>query len=54
MNKITTLDREMFPNGAFKKGPHFNLDLARLIHFNYNSGHEKKLQMQERGMWHLE
>lgn len=54
LNKITTLNRDLFPNGAYKKGPHFNQDVARALHFNYNRGHEKKLQMEEFGMWYDE
>eukprot|EP00614_Pseudopedinella_elastica_P005259 CAMPEP_0172599988 /NCGR_PEP_ID=MMETSP1068-20121228/20111_1 /TAXON_ID=35684 /ORGANISM="Pseudopedinella elastica, Strain CCMP716" /LENGTH=704 /DNA_ID=CAMNT_0013400427 /DNA_START=81 /DNA_END=2195 /DNA_ORIENTATION=+ len=49
--RTTTLNRTLFPNGAFRRGPLFEAGAATMIHFNFNTGHDKRREMRESGYW---
>jgi len=51
--RVGTLSRLAFPNGAFRIGRHFDPAAAAMMHFNFNRGNDKRLQMAEAGVWFL-
>jgi hypothetical protein len=52
--RVTTLNRTQFPNGSFRQGPHFDRDAAYAVHFNFNTGHAKRAEMEAAGLWFLD